>query len=273
MCYTAGIAYNHLKENVEKYRNDIAKWLKSKNVKVKNISYNITKKPDVDFIISLGGDGTILRISRLVSKYSIPVMGVNLGTLGFLTDTDAKNVFTALENVLNNGIEYEERMMLSVEIPTRKGVIKTVALNDCVLSSVYNGRLTSIDAFINKKFLSSYKGDGIVVSTPTGSTAYSLALSGPIIYPTLSLFILSPISPHTLTHRPMILNSNNILEFCSTDDGRKSDLIVSVDGQESYILDKNKKVKIKMFSKKAKLIRDKNYSYFDTLKTKLKWGV
>ena len=87
------------------------------------------------------------------------------------------------------------------------------------------------------------------------------------------MFIVSPISPHTLTHRPMILDCNNVLEFTSTDDNKKSDLVVSVDGQESYILDKNKKVKIKMFSKKAKLIRDRNYSYFDTLKTKLKWGV
>lgn len=268
-----GIIYNHLKPNAKQYCNEISAWLKSKNIKVKSISYKLSKNPRVDFIISLGGDGTMLRISRLVSKYSIPVMGVNLGTLGFLTDTDIKNVFKALENILSNGIEYEERMMLDIEIITKKGTIKTTALNDCVIRSVYNGRLTSIDSFINKQFLSSYKGDGIVIATPTGSTAYSLALSGPIIYPTLSLFIIAPISPHTLTHRPMILDSNNILEFKSTDNNRKSDLIVSVDGQENYILDKNKKVKIKMFSKKAKLIRDRNYSYFDTLKTKLKWGV
>ena len=268
-----GIIYNNLKPNAQQYCAKISDWLKDKNIKVKNISYKLNKNPKVDFIISLGGDGTMLRISRLVSKYSIPVMGVNMGTLGFLTDTDIKNVFNSLENILSNGIEYEERMMLDIEIATKNGTVKTTALNDCVIRSIYNGRLTSIDSFINKKFLSSYKGDGIVISTPTGSTAYSLALSGPIIYPTLSLFIVSPISPHTLTHRPMILDCNNVLEFTSTNDNKKSDLVVSVDGQESYILDKNKKVKIKMFSKKAKLIRDRNYSYFDTLKTKLKWGV
>ncbi len=268
-----GIIYNHLKPNAQQYCAKISDWLKDRNIKVKNISYKLNKNPKVDFIISLGGDGTMLRISRLVSKYSIPVMGVNMGTLGFLTDTDIKNVFNSLENILSNGIEYEERMMLDIEIATKNGMVKTTALNDCVIRSIYNGRLTSIDSFINKKFLSSYKGDGIVISTPTGSTAYSLALSGPIIYPTLSLFIVSPISPHTLTHRPMILDCNNVLEFTSTNDNKKSDLVVSVDGQESYILDKNKKVKIKMFSKKAKLIRDRNYSYFDTLKTKLKWGV
>ncbi|MBR3654158.1 MAG: NAD(+)/NADH kinase [Elusimicrobia bacterium] len=268
-----GIIYNHLKPNAQQYCDKISQWLKNKGIKVKNISYKLNRNPGVDFIISLGGDGTMLRISRLVSKYSIPVMGVNLGTLGFLTDTDIKNVFDSLENILSNGIEYEERMMLDIEIATKNGIVKTTALNDCVIRSIYNGRLTSIDAFINKRFLSSYKGDGIVISTPTGSTAYSLALSGPIIYPTLSLFIVSPIAPHTLTHRPMILDCNTVLEFTSTDDSKKSDLIVSVDGQESYILDKNKKVKIKMFSKKAKLIRDRNYSYFDTLKTKLKWGV
>ena len=268
-----GIVYNHLKPNAKQYCNEIVSWLKSKKIKVKNISYDIIRNPKVDFIISLGGDGTILRISRLVAKYSIPVMGVNLGTLGFLTDTDINNIFTSLDNILQNGIEYEERMMLDIEIATKKGTIKTTALNDCVIRSVYNGRLTSIDSFINKKFLSSYKGDGVVIATPTGSTAYSLALSGPIIYPTLSLFIIAPISPHTLTHRPMILDSNNILEFTSTDDNKKTDLIVSVDGQESYILDKNKKVKIKLFHKKAKLIRDRSYSYINTLKAKLKWGV
>lgn len=270
---TIGIFFNHLKPNAKKYCTEISDWLKNKNIKTKNIPYNLSKNPKVDFIISLGGDGTMLRISRLVAKYSIPVMGVNLGTLGFLTDTDIKGVFAALENILDNGIEYEERMMLDIEIPTKNKIIRTTALNDCIIRSVYNGRLTSIDAFINKNFLSSYKGDGIVISTPTGSTAYSMALSGPIIYPTLSLFIIAPISPHTLTHRPMILEADNVLEFVSSDGIRKSDLVVSVDGQESYILDKNKKVKIKMFAKKAKFIRDENYSYFDTLKAKLKWGV
>ena len=273
MIYKIGIIYNHLKPNAKQYCNEISAWLENKEIKVKNLSYDIVRNPKVDFIISLGGDGTILRISRLVAKYSIPVMGVNLGTLGFLTDTDMKNVFTSLENILSNGIECEERIMLDIEIATKKGTVKTTALNDCVIRSVYNGRLTSIDSFINKKFLSSYKGDGVVIATPTGSTAYSLALSGPIIYPTLSLFIIAPISPHTLTHRPMILDSDNVLEFTSTDDNKKTDLIVSVDGQESYILDKNKKVKIKLFQKKAKLIRDRNYSYIDTLKAKLKWGV
>lgn len=270
---TVGISYNHLKPDAKEYCNRISEWLKKKNIKTKNIPYNLSKNPRVDFIISLGGDGTMLRISRLVAKYSIPVMGVNLGTLGFLTDTDINGIFNALENILSTGIKYEERMMLEIEIPTKNKIIKTTALNDCIIRSVYNGRLTSIDAFINKKFLSSYKGDGIVISTPTGSTAYSLALSGPIIYPTLSLFIIAPISPHTLTHRPMIVEADNILEFVSSEGSRKSDLVVSIDGQESYILDKNKKVKIKMFSGKAKFIRDKNYSYFDTLKTKLKWGV
>ncbi|MBQ2219386.1 MAG: NAD(+)/NADH kinase, partial [Elusimicrobia bacterium] len=126
-----GIIYNHLKPNAQQYCAKISDWLKDKNIKVKNISYKLNKNPKVDFIISLGGDGTMLRISRLVSKYSIPVMGVNMGTLGFLTDTDIKNVFNSLENILSNGIEYEERMMLDIEIATKNGTVKTTALNDC----------------------------------------------------------------------------------------------------------------------------------------------
>lgn len=273
MNYVVAIVYNNLKPITKQYCKKISAWLKNKKVKVKYISYNVKTKPKVDFIISLGGDGTMLRISRLISKYSIPIIGVNLGTLGFLTDVDMKSVFGALENILNNGINYEERMMLDIEIETKNNKIKTTALNDCILRSIYNGRVISVDAFVNKEFVSSYKGDGVVIATPTGSTAYSLALSGPIIYPTLSLFIIAPISPHTLTHRPMILDCKNILEFTSTNNNKKTDLVVSIDGQENYVLEKDKKVKIKMFSKKAKLIRDKKYSYFDTLKTKLKWGV
>lgn len=273
MKYNTGITYNHSKENAKKYSLQITNWLKKKNINVKQISNSLNKNPNLDFIICLGGDGTMLRTARLVSKYSIPIMGVNLGTLGFLTDTDLSNLYVSLEHLFKNGIKYEERMMLDIEIPTEKKVIKTTALNDCAIRSVYDGRLTAIDAFVNKYFLSSYKGDGVVVATPTGSTAYSLALSGPIVYPTLSLFIINPISPHTLSHRPMIVDSKNILEFSCTDNTRKSDLIVSIDGQENYILEKNKKVKIKVYPKTAKFIRNSKYSYFDTLKTKLKWGV
>lgn len=273
MNFKIGITYNRSKENAKQYANKITKWLTAKNIKVSSVFSAFKKNPNLDFIICLGGDGTMLRTSRLVSKYSIPIMGVNLGTLGFLTDTDLTNIYSSLDNILKNGIKYEERMMLDIEIPTAKKIIKTTALNDCSIRCIHEGRLISIDAFINKKFLSSYKGDGVLIATPTGSTAYSLALSGPIIYPTLSLFIINPISPHTLTHRPMIIDSKNILDFSCTNDLKKSDLLVSIDGQESYILEKDKKVTIKIYSKPAKFIRNDKYSYFDTLKAKLKWGV
>lgn len=273
MNYTVGITFNHSKENAEEYSLQISNWLKKKNIKIEKIPEKLNKNPEIDFIICLGGDGTMLRTARLVSKYSIPIMGINLGTLGFLTDTDLNTLYSSLENIFKNGFVFEERMMLDIEIPTEKKIIKTTALNDCAVRSIYDGRLTSIDAFVNRRFLSTYKGDGVLVATPTGSTAYSLALSGPIVYPTMSLFIINPISPHALTHRPMIIDSKNILEFSPTQNTKLTDLIVSIDGQESYILGKNKKVKIKLYEKTAKFIRDDKYSYFDTLKTKLKWGV
>jgi NAD+ kinase len=163
--------------------------------------------------------------------------------------------------------------MLDIEFISNKKIIKTTALNDCVVRSVYDGRLASIDAFINGKFLCDYKGDGIVVSTPTGSTAYSLAISGPIVYPTLSLFIINPISPHTLTHRPMIVSSENVLEFACSKNSKKHDLVVSIDGQENYTLKKNQKVKIKLHTKPVKFIRTHRDYYFQTLRAKLNWGI
>lgn len=273
MNYTIGITYNHLKKNSKKYCDEIINWLSNKNIKTKLIYKTLKTNPKIDFIICFGGDGTMLRTCRMVAKYSIPILGINLGTLGFLTYTDLNNIYNTLEEIFKKGISFESRTMLDIEIPTKTKTVKTVALNDCIIRSIHNGRLTSIDAFINKEFLSSYKGDGVLISTPTGSTAYSLALSGPIVYPTLSVFIINPISPHTLTHRPMIIDAKNILEFSSTDNSRKSDLVVSVDGQENYVLSKNKKLKIKLYSKQVKFIKTSKYSYFKTLKTKLKWGV
>ncbi len=270
---TVGIIFNESKAKAKEYAEAITKWLLKKNIKVKKITGHLKQNPEINFIISLGGDGTMLRASRIASDFAIPIMGVNLGTLGFLTDTDTEEVYKSLEHVLAKDIRCQERIMLDIEFLSGKKIIKTTALNDCVVRSVYDGRLASIDAFINGNFLCSYKGDGIVVSTPTGSTAYSLAISGPIVYPTLSLFIINPISPHTLTHRPMIVSSQNILEFACSKNSKKHDLVVSIDGQENYTLKKGLKVKIKLHSKPAKFIKIHKERYFQTLKTKLNWGV
>ena len=270
---TVGIIFNESKSKAKEYSSAITKWLLTKNIKVKQISEHLTKNPSIDFIISLGGDGTMLRASRIASGFAIPIMGVHLGTLGFLTDTDTNEIYESLEGVLKNGIHCQERIMLDIEFQSNRKIIKTTALNDCVIRSVYDGRLASIDAFINGNFLCNYKGDGIVVSTPTGSTAYSLAISGPIVYPTLSIFIINPISPHTLTHRPMIVSSENILEFACSKTTKKHDLVVSIDGQENYTLKKNQKVKIKLHPKPAKFIKTHKNCYFETLKTKLNWGI
>ena len=266
-----GIVYNNSKNQTKKFNAQLADWLKNKGCKVVQLQHSCSKNPNVDFIISLGGDGTILRTSRMVAKYSIPILGVNLGTLGFLTDCDTKMVYEQLENILENGITYEQRMMLSVEIRTEKKLIKTTALNDCVIRSVYNGRLASIDAFLNGKFLCNYKGDGIVIATPTGSTAYSLAINGPIVYPTLSLIIINPISSHKLSHRPVIIPADNTIEFDCAKEAKQTELVVCTDGQANYILKKGHKVKIKMYPNSAKFI--KHIPYFETLKNKLNWGV
>jgi NAD+ kinase len=273
MKYSACIIYNKSKANSKKLALEISLWLKDNKCKVFLCDCVSVKSKKFDFVLSIGGDGTMLKVIRTFSPLSVPIKGINLGSLGFLTDTDTNEVYDLLKNLLSFGFKIEKRILLSVEFVHNGKKIKTVAANDCVVRSLTGGKLIAVDVNIDKDFTCEYKCDGMIISTPTGSTAYSLAASGPIVYPNIPVFILTPISPHTLTQRPMILPDKSKVSFTARNKYAAGKIMVSIDGQENYTLPNDSKVKFSLYKKPLKLIKNRSKSYFETLKTKLHWSV
>jgi len=218
-----------------------------------------------DFLITLGGDGTLISVSRRSFLYKKPILGINLGTLGFLTSIMPNEFELFLNNFTKDQYVIDKRMMINATI----NLNNSVAFNDIVIKGKSVTHMVTIDAYINGEKFNSYYGDGLVICTPTGSTAYNLSSGGPIVYPLTDAFIITPISAHSLTQRPLVLPTNFEIEFSIPDnDGA----VVIVDGQDIYEINKNDTIKINIASSKAKLIRPKNRDYFNVLNEKLQWG-
>ena len=217
---------------------------------------------EVDFIVALGGDGTLISVSRRAYKFDKPVLGINLGNLGFLTDINPDNVEEFLDNFLQKRYRIDERMVIEIDYKDKK----LYAFNDVVISKDAISSMINIQIDTNESFLNTYRGDGLIISTPTGSTAYNLSAGGPVVYPLTESFIITPICPHSLTQRPLVLPSNFILEATVKENIAK----LIIDGQEIY--DLKDKVIIKKANKPAKLIHRIERNYFDVLREKLHWG-
>ena len=233
------------------------------------VKYSATDKEirtSADLVIALGGDGTLLRSARMVGNKKIPIMGVNLGGLGFLTMFSADQAIKAVTDYLNKKYREEERMLLSVKF---KGE-KFFALNDCAINMGADSRVIEIVLSQNSTFICKLVADGVVVSTPTGSTAYSLAAGGPIVFPTMDAIIITPLSPHILSARPLIAPSSHSLTLeIST---RTDQAILVIDGQERRPLKPNEKVVISKANFSIRLIAPQDKSYFEILRTKMKWN-
>ncbi|MCI0501030.1 MAG: NAD(+)/NADH kinase [Epsilonproteobacteria bacterium] len=220
---------------------------------------------ECDFLVTIGGDGTLISVARRSIKFSKPILGINLGTLGFLTSVLPEELDVFLNDFLADNYAIDSRMMIKATIDKNK----TIAFNDIVLKSKSVVHMVNIDAFVDGKKFNSYYGDGLVVSTPTGSTAYNLSSGGPVVYPLTEAFIVTPISAHSLTQRPLVLPAEFEIELKTPDiDGA----IVLIDGQDMYELKQNESVKIKIANQKSKLIRAKERDYFSVLNQKLNWG-
>lgn len=222
----------------------------------------ICKKSDI--LVSIGGDGTLISVARRSYEYERPILGIHLGTLGFLTDITIEQLPVFIDKLKQNEYLLENRMMLDVCIDDKS----YVAFNDVVISRKSTSNILTVDALINDKLFNSYNGDGVIIATPTGSTAYNLSVGGPLVYPFSNNFILTPIASHSLTQRPLVLPCEFIIEFVVQDDNA----VLSIDGQDNYKIDQNSKIKIKMANKKARLLHPKNRDYFKVLKDKLQWG-
>ncbi len=221
-----------------------------------------------DLIIVFGGDGTFLGIARKVHQFNIPILGVNLGRLGFLTDLDQQSLSEHLAEILMGDVQFEERFLLKASID---GEFRSFAMNDVVIHKTELSRLIEIDVYVDQQYLSTYRSDGLILATPTGSTAYSLSTGGPIIYPTLSAIVLSPICPHTFSHRPLVIPSNTQIDVVISD--REKNLVnVTCDGQELFTLANGETLTIEPSDHLLTLLHSKDYHYFSILKEKLNWG-
>jgi NAD+ kinase len=223
---------------------------------------------EVDLLVSLGGDGTLLSLVRQSYGYDKPVLGINAGNLGFLADIPINSVDIMLDKLLIGDYRIDERMMIEGYIESNGEREEFYAFNDVVITRPTVSNMIELNASIDKDWFNTYRGDGLIISTPTGSTAYNLSLTGPIVYPLSKVYIMTPIAPHSLTQRPLVVPSDDFTINLSS----PNELIVMIDGQDDYALKPNDKLFIKGADMSAKLLHQKGHSYFKVLKEKLSWG-
>jgi len=224
----------------------------------------------LDFVVVLGGDGTLLSTSRAVARAAIPVLGVNLGSLGFLTEVPLAELYDALEEVDQKRASVESRALVECQL-MREGncLLKYAALNDVIVNKSAIARLNDYDLYIDKVLVTEYKADGLIVSTPTGSTAYSMAAGGPILTPSVDAFVITPVSPHSLTHRPLVVRDSAEIEIVVKTGADTAYL--SVDGQVGMPVRDGDRVVCRKSQYKVQLLRIRR-TFFEVLRTKLKWG-
>ncbi len=222
----------------------------------------------LDFLFSLGGDGTFLETVNLVRNSGIPVLGVNIGRLGFLSYISQENMAESLESVFSGKYDIEERMLLKVEVPGVDLEGQAVALNEVRIYKS-SGSLITIHVKVNDEFLSAYWADGLLLSTPTGSTAYNLSVGGPIVVPESNTFVLSPIAPHNLTVRPLVLPDSAVLQLSV--DTRDPQFQMAIDSR-TIDLDVDSVITLRRADYTLKMIRIENISFYSTLRNKLMWG-
>ena len=224
-----------------------------------------------DVLLILGGDGTMLNAARLAGERGIPILGVNMGGLGFLTEVRLEHLDPSLERVFANEYVLDERLMLGSHIHRHgETVAQGVVLNDVVISKGTLARMIELRIAIQEQFVTNLRGDGLIVSTPTGSTAYSLSAGGPIISPAVRALIVSPICPHTLTHRPLIVPDDVEIEVTLT--SKDEGAMATLDGQVGVALTQGDTVVLKVSEHRTRLIRFPESSYYGVLREKLKWG-
>jgi NAD+ kinase len=223
----------------------------------------------VDALLVLGGDGTLLSVARLVGDLKVPILGVHLGGLGFLTPLTVAELFPALEALLRGDLVVEERMMLTARV-SRQGerLTEYAALNDVVIMKSAMSRIISLDVAVGGQFATAYRADGLIVSTPTGSTAYSLSAGGPIVFPTMDGVVLTPICSHTLTNRPIVLPGGVAIDVTLLTD---QDVMLTLDGQVGFALKQADTVEIRQAVARIRLLRTAQAHFFSVLRTKLRW--
>ena len=257
---------------------ELSAWLQSRGIPQSGetlsagaIRPDSTPTMKADLIVVLGGDGTMISTARLVGDEDVLVLGINYGSLGYLTDFRIEEMFPALEAIIAGEYEIDRRVMLDAEYWS--GTEKLAAgrvLNDVVINKSALARIIDIEAKLNGLFVNTFRADGLIVSTPTGSTAYNLSAGGPIVYPSMNAVVLTPICPFTLTNRPIVVPDSAVIEL--TLHNENEGVVLSLDGQTGYPMRAGDRVRIRKSETTFNLVHPANRNYFDVLRDKLKWG-
>lgn len=232
---------------------------------------NNTEAPiDLDFIITIGGDGTFLEALSAIKLKTIPLVGINTGRLGFLADISPNDIQSTFEDIKNKKYQIENRALLEVKINPKQGVQFPYAINDLTIHKRDTSSMITIHVYIDDVFLATYWADGLIIATPTGSTAYSMSAGGPIVAPQSSSLIITPIASHNLTVRPLVIPDSSKISLKI--ESRDSKFLLSLDSR-SFAIEKTLEVQIKKADTQLSLIKLNNYSYYSTLRNKLMWGI
>jgi NAD+ kinase len=281
---SVGIIYKHHHPPAKMEAERLAKWFEEHGIRafleemgtIESVKWCLEETSeipeDVNWLVVLGGDGTLLGAARRIGHYGAPILGVNLGGLGFLTGIPLDRLYPVIDLMIQNRLEVESRVMLETRI-TRKGqeACRFQVLNDVVINKMALARIIDLDVTINGEFLTTFRADGLIISTPTGSTAYNLSAGGPILYPTTETLILTPICPFTLTNRPIIVPDTDVIQIKMGKASEES-VIVTFDGQVGFDLYYGDEVRISKSKEKIQLLRPPKHSYFKVLRKKLMWG-
>jgi NAD+ kinase len=229
----------------------------------------------VDLALVLGGDGTLLSMAKAIAESGrdVPILAVNFGSLGFLTEITRPEIFQSLDAVLNDRATHDLRLMLRATAARKGGAaVSHMALNDIVFTRTALSRMIELSVSVGDQFVTAVKADGLIVATPTGSTAYNLAAGGPIVHPSMDALVLTPIAPHMLTNRPIVIPTEREVRVRSTSSNSGDEVYVTVDGQTGFGLQEGDEVAIAKSDRPLRLIRSTTRSYFEVLRQKLKWN-
>jgi NAD+ kinase len=225
----------------------------------------------VDLIVVLGGDGTMIGTARTIGDHHVPVLGINYGHLGYLAEFRVEEMFPALESILEGNYRIDHRVMLAVELfRGEEQLLHNRVLNDVVINKSARARIIHIEAYLNRQFVNSFRADGLIVSTPTGSTAYNLSAGGPVIYPSMNAVVMTPICPFTLSNRPIVVPDDALIElYLKT---HREEVTLTLDGQVGVPLMVGDRVLIRKSRTTFNIVQPTNRNYFEVLREKLRWG-
>jgi NAD+ kinase len=285
MMRTIGLAPNPQKKEAVQLASELADWLAehgARAVLAEEVAAEIGKihlgaseeqVVGADVLMVLGGDGTMLRYSRLTAPRGTPMIGVNFGQYGFITEIHPKEAKTALRRILDGDYVVSQRVVLKATVTRAGGQMGSYyALNDAVVSKGPAARMLALHTFLNGKFIVTYSADGIIVATPTGSTAYSLSAGGPVVHPDVSVLVITPICPHTMNARSLVVPDGEVVKIAGDCNADSPNMVLTTDGQVAEHLTCNDQVEIEKADFTARLIQLEPQSFYDKLQTRLRWG-